>query len=452
MKHIWLIAFLFLAGLGKAHCQISWLPKNLILKEKLDFNYVKFTSAQKTDQNVYGININTGNLSDNFKIDFTTGNLSYSGSLSKLNSPSLSSSLSPFYFANCNSSLITSSLPSLSSFSKPISYFAQCNISGRKKSPFTVNTFYVPENNSFAFSIKKDFTKTTKDKSLITGLLNTNKNTFSFSITAGLFPIEGLSDDSWFFKKDYYSSTFIEAAQIQASINLKKFNSLFVLNGYQSPYDDFRYNFRNENLIQLKNTKISFSEFYNYYNDYLTSGKKSVSEVMQIKFGITNHHFTSNKILVKKGFSSFCNLDLYNQEDDIKVCGGLGINGKNYNADFYFTANTGIFPKDSRIILEDITLYNKNYFKYKRWSFKINESFYFAPSKDFSTWTTSQNFFVQAEFNSPLSCSAGLNVELKQKNWKDNKINFQVSTNIIFHPKWKPKVEIQSKWEEDFSL
>ena len=101
-----------------------------------------------------------------FQIECKYGNLSASGNLSKLNSPSIYNSVSAFSKASVETAGITSSFSSV----KENSFFMQNRIdfSSKKIEPIKIQFFYKPENiNAFGFDSKINLNNKRKSKNLL---------------------------------------------------------------------------------------------------------------------------------------------------------------------------------------------------------------------------------------------------------------------------------------------
>ena len=104
-----------------------YADEKLTFATDLNFPFVQFKGAYRPNQNVYNFGASgfTEKFLPMFPCSVQVGNLSESGSLSKLKSPLLSGGNSPFSVDFASASSIYSSLPSSSSFSNPLSTFIQ---------------------------------------------------------------------------------------------------------------------------------------------------------------------------------------------------------------------------------------------------------------------------------------------------------------------------------------
>lgn len=349
MKKIWLIAFVILNGFclraeesfwldkisGKIYFQDSWDKEkgfsSPVIGERLKFHFLEEAFYFRNSELAYGISFNSDIFNQSFPINLKVGKLSTGGSLSKLNSPILSSSLSPFFNASTSISEITTSLPSSTSFSKSNSLFLQQEF----KSPYKNYLLSQGKINFLIIAPKEEFNDMSLYSYLSSLMIKFNKiksSKFQFCLSSGIVPFKENISSSWYlpdFKSLYYPKENIFCQNFQLGIQNKISNNSFVISQYENPFGNFYYCFKSENKISFNKTALNFSAFY-APNEFFTSSQKFISTQMQIKTGIQysfilplefKEQFTP--LFVKSGISFYLDKNFQNQYN-AKI--GPGIN------------------------------------------------------------------------------------------------------------------------------
>ena len=157
MRKIWLIAFLFnISMFVLAAEESSSSPLPLYLQENAKVNFSVKTELLRATVHLMHEKVSWG-TSFTFsgaanKLTIESGNIVLQGSVSNLNNPSLSSTISPFSMANISSLGIISDFENSDSFSKPLSFYTQYSFTNKNKNRFYISGFYTPFNKNFAIS------------------------------------------------------------------------------------------------------------------------------------------------------------------------------------------------------------------------------------------------------------------------------------------------------------
>ncbi len=354
MKKIWLIA-LFFNTLFAASAETELkeqLSENLlyygILTVPYSHPFVKAAYVGKADKHSFNILASTQNTFENLCIKAQAGNLSAAGALSKLNNPVLSASSSPFSTAQTTVNGITVSAPGTSSLSKPVSYFAQFDFTGRQKKPIAIkglaNLIYIQSNSDFfSFSDNDTFAFS----SMLKGSAG-KKASFSVSTALGLFPYEQNDSSSWF-SKSYYDNFFYEGKHycqnVQGNILLGNFNSLLSTSVYESPFGSYDWTFRNENRFSRNNLNLSFSQFYSPAQVF-TSSQKVTGNMYQAK---TSLQYSFVSVMNEKLFLTKTGVGLYysNKDDENTIKASAGIKCSYKKTSGYLTGAISFSPEDN---------------------------------------------------------------------------------------------------------
>lgn len=270
-----------------------------------------------------GIQVNSRNYFRQFPLELKIGNLSCSGSLSRLNSLELNNGSSPFSSSFIYAAGLSASLPSYSSFSKPESSFLQLSMNqlNKKNLSISINLWTSPENASPVFS------------SLISSKFLEKQLTLSTSWTAGKFFYEENSSNSWFLDSPFYNNdshfcTLLQASADYKNKNSKKaFSSTFSTAIYESPFGPYTAACRTDFKTSIKQTEVYTSVFLNTYEDILTSSGKEEEPSLQIKTGIIKKKPILTKksqfVFMKFGFNVWSRFNLIKEKHPLRINTGL---------------------------------------------------------------------------------------------------------------------------------
>jgi hypothetical protein len=428
MKKIWLIAFYFNLSLVLYTKEAF----SFVTSEKLQTDYFTLGFYESKDKWSFGAFLSSGNLFKNFSFSAAGGNLSLSGSASKLNNPSLSSSITPFSSPDTKAQNLSISFSS-SSFSKPLSYFLEASyirqiekiVPGRTKKrkkekdslSFKTNIFYSPDDKILSSSAYFDYS-------------SHKKISYSLSLTSSLTGYERYKEDSWFMEKRYYGPGTMFSLGMQNRFKIKNLNSLLTINYYKSPLqtDDFTFSFENTFLINHLNLNLSL--FYVPY-DLITSSQKKISEGFQIKSGFQYSFLKGIKkrgevspLLIKSG------LNIYFKKDDFyyaKASSGLSFTGEKNNL---VISTTLIMEEDK-----------KHEFDLSSLTLSIKDSFIIGKIKINFGGTVNYDFF-DSLMTEKISLSFNLNLK--------NKLTFNLNSG--FSLKLTQKDFSYKKDEKEFYL
>ena len=287
----------------------------------LPFAEVRFTTREEKKN--YGISLTTRNLVKQAPVEIKYGNLSFSGSLTKLNSPELSNGTSPFSSSILSPLCISASLPGYSSFSKEESYFFQAKLNKINKSPFsfTINMALLPEYSYPIFS------------TLISNKFFSNQLSLSAACTAGKFLFEGNDSSSWLLTSPYYVGGEIFASLLQLSAGFKgkttgnSIQTSFMTAFYESPFGPYTNVYRADLKLSLNHLDFFTSAFLNSYKETLTSSEKMLNPDSQFKAGfVTKTPFLSKKSnlwFIKFGLNAYTKINFTENLHPLRINTGL---------------------------------------------------------------------------------------------------------------------------------
>lgn len=263
------------------------LSENTVLGGKIQNQFIQGSFYTKSDKITSGVLLSTHNLLAPFSVELKAGNLSFSGSISKLNNPLLPTSISPFSNAQTTVNLLQASLPGNSSFSKSAAYFLQINMN-KKNNNFMnlkngyVNFAYIQKDSQNYFSFSKDDTFVSSARF---NFITKQKKSFSISTLGGFFTFEENIPSTWFSPsqlESYYPNQKYFSQNIQVAAEIKTFSTIISGFFYQNPFGNVNYAVKNENKYTLNNWVFNFSQFYSP-TQILTSSEKIIAKTYQLK-------------------------------------------------------------------------------------------------------------------------------------------------------------------------
>ena len=280
-------------------------------------------TANQVGKNNLGVLVSTGSIFKKLPVEFRYGNLSGSGSLSKLNSPELSNGSSPFSGSIMNPGVVTANLPGYTSFSKPESFFFQVKLKQPFNKPFSLsaNIWVSPENSSPVFS------------TMLSNSFFSNRLTLKASATTGLFRYEDNSSSSWFLEAPFYSagkhfcSLFQFSADYKNKTGKAAFHTGFMAAVYETPFGPYTAVYRADLSTSIKQIELYTSAFLNSYEDTLTSSGKKLEPSCQLKTGfVLKKPLLTKKnelIFLKFGTNAYTKIILIKNEYQLRINSGI---------------------------------------------------------------------------------------------------------------------------------
>jgi len=389
----------------------------------------EFRFSLQEDKSNFGITATSEKFSS-FPITIKAGNLSTGGSLSKLNSPLLSSSSSPFSTGISNVSGITASLPGYTSFTKPVSTFFQGAWSGKKNgiSGIAVNCLYCPNEQQLAFS------------SIINSSLLNKKLKTSASITSGFFSYDESTSSSWFTQTPLYPQGNHFCSLYQLSIQYLNFYTGYTAGVYQTPFNTWSSLFRTDNKLSTSRFIFNFSGVYNpnYNKDgVITSSAKTLYSCLQLKNGL-QYKFTTGKhfpVFVKSGFQSFLNLKLIETQHPVKLAAGTQITTGFFAVSLTCCSDFICNSQNQASInlnFDKISFQLKNTLYFNRIIPSFSCNFSLNPSEDYSSLTASCKFLISASFiQAPkINSSCSISFSRKDEEYSECKISMGITSTF----------------------
>lgn len=244
--------------------------------QKLLLKNFEFKIYEKVPTSTFNAtpNFNTPYFGINFlpiqNLKIKAGNLYYSGAISKLNTPTLSTTISPLSNKFLSVTDCVVSLPNSSSYKENLSAYIQYSFKNKdslfKQTQF--NFLYI-DNNSFILSAK-------------TKIYNSIKTKYSIATTIGYFPLDSQKIQK-IFKSENFSYKNIFATNLQLGISSKYYDGIFLANLYKTNFDEVNFSFLLQNKIKIKNFTIYLFNFYTPHKTLITTASKKINTYSQFK-------------------------------------------------------------------------------------------------------------------------------------------------------------------------
>lgn len=385
MKIKW-FRFFYLFLIFAGSCQkLSAQDVSGAVQEKLQLPFLELTSAQNFEDWNFGVCLFSGSYLKHFPCQFKAGNLSAGGSISKLNNPLLSSTVSPFSTAGTSVSTITASLPGISTYSKPESCFTEFAYLNKKSvfSEFRMNCFYNSETERPVLSVK-------------TSVTPWKKVFFSASATGGYFSYEENSPSTWFsVSNPYYHKGNHVCLNYQFSVKVPHFSSLFSTSTYETPSGKIKSLYKTENKINAGHFTFSLSALYNPEEKLLTSSETSLPACLQTKASIQStfpvgKHFP---LFLKSGIGTFYSFRLSEDSDSpLKFAAGSQLFSSAFSTALTSTGSFTVSdsPQKKQFQFNSAAIQLKTSIYLKRITPSLLLSFSFDPTPDYSSNTTTE--------------------------------------------------------------
>lgn len=417
---------------------------NLNFGSKISLPFGSFLLAENLNEMNFGCEFNTFKIEKTFPITMKCGNLSSGGIISKMKNPLPSSSVSPFSSGISEPCCATSSLPSFTNFSNPVSSFFQLGFENKNlfvKSA-RVNCFYSPDKEVIVFSslIKTDF---------LNDLLK-----LSASTACGISSYNENNDSSWFSDEKRYHSGKHASSMLQLSAQIPNLLFGFQLSVFENQFGVLDIAYRADVKTNIKKLNLFATAFYNPNQKLLTLSDKKIDKCFILKNGIQYKFMLKNKIplFVKTGLSSHLDLKLLKEEHQLKIGAGVQITSFLFSAGLNILCDTTLNTKNS----SSPSMNLKSTSVSTQASFYINDaitglsfSIDFNPSKNFDSLTIKYKALIKASYSkfSKTYGNASYSWQTKDGTFISKKLSLSLNTKHSYK-----KSELQLKLSADFEL
>ncbi len=264
----------------------------------------------KGDSYNFGLTATNQKLTKHFPFYLKCGNLSASGILSKMNSPTLSASAAPFASSVSSAVGLAASLPGYSTFSRPMSLFSQTGLAGRLSNT-NLACWYSPQEEKIAFSF-------------IESLRPSKDVAFALSLAGGFFPYNQSSQSDWFSASPFYPAGSHFASALQFSSQLYWWKSFFMCGLNETPFGSAALWFRSENRLSGEHFSFTGAAFFNGdlpHAPNISAGAKVLSPQLQLKGNLQYKTLFKAKhfpVFVKSGFTAYSGISLEDENHEVR--------------------------------------------------------------------------------------------------------------------------------------
>lgn len=272
---------------------------------------VKFGSECDYDEFSWGAQFRFGEICG-VPANLLFGKLNFSGSISKMNAPYISTSASCFGAVPSAASGITVSLPGISSSSKPVSAAFSYKMTPKKNIRKFDLCFFSDDRGNFA-------------QSICVNLKAGRKTQFSFSQTGGSFSVSN-ETAQWFSKTPLFPETKIWFADVQCGINSPFYTAKWCADFYSPGSRDFEWSVSCENELSAGWCGVLFSGFAASSTEIFTPSSKNVKILSQIKINPVVTVFPFQAFRMRLGGVFYREEKLTSERDVETNCkGGAGL-------------------------------------------------------------------------------------------------------------------------------
>lgn len=414
--------------------------KSPVFDSSFYLNYKDLKNDDSAElKKTFGFSFFTNSLLPTFPCQLKFGNLNFSGSLSKINNPLISSFSSPFSLSPMTVCGVTSSLPSYSSFSKPLGIFMEAGFYDKKKIIQKVQLNYWSvmnkENEGVSLLVETGFPAAK------------NEIRISSSITTGIFSYDEVASSKWFLTEPYHSAGKNIASSIQFAIQFNKFYVCFMDNIYQNPFNDFNSIYRIDSKYNGKNFTFCLNGFYSPAQKFETPSSKKITRQIQ---GATSVQYKTRfrNMLIKTGLGGSSTFYFQDQNKfpfstdekelctEWKVCQGINLS-TNFTSINFSSALCGTSPlpgmnENVKSEITGISGQIKNTYYFSKITPAISFSANVNPSENFAKVSTTFKtaFYLSTSTNPQVSGNTSFSTTLKENKFTNKKFSGTVTATL----------------------
>lgn len=392
-----------------------------ITELKLSSPLVSLATDFTKDHYNLGISFNSYKINKVFPVLIKAGNLSFGGSLSKLNTPSLSTNITPFTNVSAENKNITASFATPGSYTKPFSLFLQTSYNpkySKQLNSIEFSSSYYSNNLSFSFYTDFDIFKNAK---------------LSFNSILGTYSYNEKKTTSWFDDSFYYHAGNHFSMSNQLFFDAKHFRNYLYINSYESPFNSIQHTFRNEGAIIFPKYNFNYSVFYNPNKELLTSNDKMINPVFQCKINTQYKLDLNQNMTMQNGLTVMADINLNQTQHNIKCASGSKLIFNKLQSTNTVLI-TGTIQENSTGLSfqgKNYSLQTTNIFVTKELLNSIEIKASFSPDKNDSL-KSDYSFSYKITYKPYFDIKNGVEVTFKENELQDIKINSTLNAKVQF--------------------
>ncbi|MCF0242723.1 MAG: hypothetical protein HUK25_08800 [Treponema sp.] len=407
----------------------------------VDFSYGKGVLFYKDKNIAYGISLKNGKLLPEFPMNLKVGKLSISGSLSNINNPLLSSSLSPFGGNVFPLKLLKASLPLDSGYEKPFGLYTDA---GYKQKEFEtkISAFYFLDGCFGGEGIIK---------TVFPGKLKVN---LSGTVISG--ELDAKDSDSWFIENPFYRKSRLTSSNFQVQLSFSGWNIIFSDSFYESVKGGVKTVYKAETSFHKGSIYSGLSFFYNPNHNLITPSSKQIDECFQVKMNLMSRKRIGKSFPVfwKTGISAFYDGQLCSKEDTLKLSGGMDFLCWITDVSFTCSGEFGV-PLDEfaeemmalKFRKTSVSLKNTWYFEKIQPALKVSGSYMILGVQEKNCFSETVSLYLNICSNPSVSFNS--EITFNQKNGLNSGINVDSGISVKFSNRF---IKISGKCSFGFSM
>lgn len=368
-----------------------------------------------------GISFNSYKINKVFPVLIKAGNLSFGGSLSRLNNPSLSTNITPFTNVTAEYKNITAGFSNPGTYTKPVSLFLQTSFNpnySKHIESIEFTTCYYSKNLSLSLYSGFDIFKNSK---------------VSFNSIIGTYSYNDKKLSSWFSDSFYYHEGNHLCMSNQFFFDSKHFKNYLYINSYESPFNSIQNTFLIEGSIYFPKYSFNYSFFYNPSEELLTSSDKVINSVFQFKINTQYKLDISQNFHIHNGLTVIADINLDENLHNIKVAAGTKLNFQKLQSTNNLIISGTIQNGNTDLIFEgqNYTFQSTNNFYISEIQNAIEIKAVFSCDKR-DTVNSNYNFSYKIIYKPYFDIKNGVEVTFKENELQDIKINSTLNAKVQF--------------------
>lgn len=388
-----------------------------------------------------GLSISTKKIFKNTLLTIKIGNLSGSGSISKLNNPAITNGTAPFSSGISEPSLTKASLPGYTNFSNQPGVFLQLGFENLfKKSASLEVSCWTPKNSTLPLS-----------SILFSSQFFKKKLTIKLSSTNGLFSYKDNLSSSWFSDEPYYlaGKHFCSLNQFSLSFSGLYFSGSAAF--YESPSGSIPLCLRSELKLSSRHSEAYILGFYNPKDGTITSSEKKLPSCAQIKSGFLLKSMilegNGRQIFLKTGLNVHSTINFLQEEHPVRINAGLQASSANNTISINGSLNLSFYT-NKKMDYKGCTLQLKDSIYFRYFNTGLSAAVTFTPSeKELLTTKYKLGLSLTNKAAQKINGSANLTLAAKNGEFYSKKITCGLTLQLKY--KW---INFTGKASADFDF
>ncbi len=385
---------------------------DFIAGAKIHAGTVSFSVYKKEEKFTSGFSFLAQDSNRNFMMNFLAGSLNLSGAITKINSPALPASASPFAVPTVSAKNISASIPGRNSFSNPMAAFIRTEFPGVRTSvSLTANS----DGDAAA--------------SVLTGF-SAAEIKFAASATAGIFAYSRKSAKY----RGGNTGGFHFCGRTELSAVFGNFSSILSAGFYESPEKNLLSTVSFDGKFSRHRNTTFVSVFLNPSGDIITGSEKRIGRCLQAKAGIQGQlaKGTGKNPPIRGGLTLFADIQPDTGIHDFRAGAGIKSAAGKFSSSAGIQAGLSVDRKNSAIIPGKISASLKNSFGKGKFRAGADILAEVTPENGKSASSSTEKITVFGNIGSNPSFYQDLSLSLKQKNGEFTRGKVSATTKTVW--------------------